>query len=313
MPALLLSGLICSRISMIGFLTNEWLMLWGTPFTFLLILLEVLLTSLHHQPVYTKKDTLENIFFAVCNFLVDAVSKASGFLILGFFYLYQLHWAPDPRHVWLYWISLLLAEDFVYWFMHFADHKVRLLWAGHVHHHSSTQFNFSVGLRSAVFEPIEKSFFFIPLALLGYRPMDIVLIYVLTQGWGTFVHTRTIKKLGFLEYVFTTPSHHRVHHGRNPKYLDKNFGMFLIVWDKLFGTFEPEDPNEAVEFGIVHPVNYKNYLDLIFYEFRHIVRDAKQAIPLQQKLLYIFGPPGYSHDGTRKTAKQIVEAQHADQ
>jgi sterol desaturase/sphingolipid hydroxylase (fatty acid hydroxylase superfamily) len=292
---------------MIGFLTNEWLMLWGTPITLILIVLEILITTLHHQPYYTKKDSLENVFLAVCNFLVDAASKALGFLLLGFIYLYHIQLAPNPQSVWLYWFSLLFVEDFTYWFMHFMDHKVRLLWAGHVHHHSSTEFNFSVGLGSAVFEPIEKFIFFMPLAFIGYRPIDIVLMYLITQGWGTFVHTRTIKKLGILEYLFTTPSHHRVHHGRNPKYLDKNFGMFLIIWDKLFGTFEPEDPNEEVEFGIVTQVAYKNYFDIIFYEIKQILKDVHQKISFKQKLLYIFGPPGYSHDGSRKTAKQLLQ------
>ena len=156
---------------------------------------------------------------------------------------------------------------------------------------------------------MEKFIFFIPLALIGYRPVDIVLIYLLTQGWGTFVHTRLIRKLGPLEYIFTTPSHHRVHHGRNPRYLDKNFGMFLIVWDKLFGTFEPERPEEEVEFGIVHPVAYKHYFDIIFHEYAQIVRDIRKPISVKQKLNYLFGPPGYSHDGTRFTAKQL-QAQH---
>lgn len=162
-----------------------------------------------------------------------------------------------------------------------------------------------MGLRSAVFEPVEKFIFFIPLALIGFKPLDIVLIYVLAQGWGTFVHTKTIKKLGPLEYFFTTPSHHRVHHGVNAKYLDKNYGMFLIIWDKLFGTFRAEDDKEPVKYGTVNNINYKNYMDIIFNEYKQIMRDAKQKLPLKQKLLYIFGPPGYSHDGSRKTTKQM--------
>ena len=156
-----------------------------------------------------------------------------------------------------------------------------------------------------MFEPVEKFFFFIPLVLVGFRPLDIILIYVLAQGWGTFVHTKTIKKLGFLEYFLTTPSHHRVHHGVNLKYLDKNYGMFLIIWDKLFGTFQAEDVKQPVRYGTVKDVQYRNYLDIIFNEYKQIVKDARQKISFKQKLRYIFGPPGYSHDGSRKTTAQM--------
>lgn len=171
------------------------------------------------------------------------------------------------------------------------DHRIRFLWAGHVHHHSSKEFNFSVDLRSAVFEPIEKFFFFIPLAFIGFRPLDIVLIYVLSQGWGTFVHTKAIKKLGPLEYIFTTPSHHRVHHGGNINYLDKNYGMFLIIWDKLFGTFRAEDPAEPVRYGTLKEVAYKNYLDIVFNEYGQIIKDSMQNISFKQKLKYILALP----------------------
>ena len=118
-----------------------------------------------------------------------------------------------------------------------------------------------------------------------------------------------IKKLGPLEYFMTTPSHHRVHHGRNVKYLDRNYGMLFIWWDKLFGTFEPEDQQEPVDFGIVKNVQYKNYPDIIFNEYRQIIKDSTQKLSLKQRLKYIFGPPGYSHDGRSKTAKELQEEQ----
>jgi sterol desaturase/sphingolipid hydroxylase (fatty acid hydroxylase superfamily) len=238
--------------------------------------------------------------------ITDTLSRGAGLFLLAVFYFYGLHlFSFISGHLVLYWILLVLAEDFTYWFMHLMDHRIRFLWAGHVHHHSSKEFNFSVGLRSAVFEPIEKFFFFIPLAFIGFRPLDIVLIYVLSQGWGTFVHTKAIKKLGPLEYIFTTPSHHRVHHGVNIKYLDKNYGMFLIIWDKLFGTFRAEDPAEPVKYGILKNVEYKNYWDIIFNEYNQIIKDSRQTLTFKQKLQYIFGPPGYSHDGSRKTTSEL--------
>ncbi len=290
---------------MIGFLTAEMAMLISTPITLVLLLLEILYSVKFEKQYYTAKDTKQNVFLAFGYFIIDTLSKGVGLIFLGFFYYCGFHFAPNQT-IW-YWISLVLLQDFSYWFMHLMDHRIRLLWAGHIHHHSSKEFNLSVGIRSAVFEPIEKFLFFAPLAFVGFRPIDIVLIYILTQGWGTFLHTRTIKKLGFLEYFLTTPSHHRVHHGRNAKYVDRNYGMFLIIWDKMFGTFEKEDPNEPVEFGLVKNVDYKNYFDIILHEYNNISVDARQPIPFREKLKYIFGPPGYSHDGSRKTSKQLRE------
>lgn len=289
-----------------GFLTDQVAMLFSTPITLTLVILEIFISVRFDKEYYKIKDTKANLVLGLGYVITDTLSRGAGLVLLAIFYLYGLHLSFLPgHHIVLYWILLVLAEDFTYWFMHLMDHRVRFLWAGHIHHHSSKEFNFSVGLRSAVFEPIEKFFFFIPLAFVGFKPLDIVLIYVLAQGWGTFVHTKMIRKLGPLEYFFTTPSHHRVHHGANIKYLDKNYGMFLIIWDKIFGTFQPEDPMVPVEYGTLKNVEYKNYLDIIFNEYGAIVRDAKQNISFKSKLKYIFGPPGYSHDGSRKTTRQL--------
>ena len=162
-----------------------------------------------------------------------------------------------------------------------------------------------MGLRAAIFEPVEKFIFFIPLAIIGYGVLDILLIYLLSQTFGTLAHTKLIKRLGVLDHVFVTPSNHRVHHGKNLKYLDKNFGMTIILWDKIFGTYQKEVETDPVEFGVRKPIAYNNFADVITNEIRQIILDARQNIPLKQKLKYIFGLPGYSHDGTRRTTKQM--------
>ena len=295
---------------MMGFLTAEKVMLFTAPLTVFLIILESFLSARYEWKFYKWKDSLSNVFLAACFFLIDLISKGAGFIFISFFYFHGFQLAPDPKSsAVLYWILLILLQDVAYWLQHFLDHKVRFLWAGHIHHHSSAEFNFTVGIRSAVFEPIEKFVLFAPIALIGFRPIDIIFAYILSQAWGIFVHTRMIKKLGPLEYFMTTPSHHRVHHGRNVKYLDRNYGMLFIWWDKLFGTFEPEDQQEPVDFGIVKNVQYKNYPDIIFNEYRQIIKDSTQKLSLKQRLKYIFGPPGYSHDGRSKTAKELQEEQ----
>ena len=290
---------------MMGFLTAEKVMFFTAPLTALLILLESFISARYEMHYYNTRDTFRNIFMAACFFVVDIISKGAGFILIGFFYYIGFRIAPNPSNAVIYWITLILLQDLSYWFQHFMDHQVRLLWAGHIHHHSSTEFNLSVGIRSAVFEPVEKFIFFIPIALMGYRPIDIMLAYIISQAWGIFVHTRMIRKLGFLEYFMTTPSHHRVHHGRNVKYLDKNYGMLFIFWDKMFGTFEPEDLNEPVDYGLLKNIEYKNYPDIIFNEYIRILKDARQPVPFIEKAKYIFGPPGYSHDGSRKTSRQL--------
>jgi len=171
--------------------------------------------------------------------------------------------------------------------------------------------NFTVGFRSSVFQPLYRFLYFIPLAWLGFRPLDIVFIYSATQIWGIFVHTDLIKKMGWLEYILVTPSHHRVHHASNPKYLDKNMGMFLIVWDQLFGTFQPELPDEAYQekkYGLTKPLDKPSPVNLVFHEWREIGKDLSRTdISWREKWLYIFGPPGWSHDGSRKTSRQLQE------
>jgi hypothetical protein len=152
--------------------------------------------------------------------------------------------------------------------------------------------------------------YFIPLALLGFKPLDIMLMYSATQIYGILIHTQYIDKLGFLEYFMATPSHHRVHHASNTIFLDKNMGMVLIIWDKIFGTFASEDElkDEQIRFGLTKNIERPNHpVDIVFHEWVNIADDLKKDIPFTTKLKYLFMPPGWSHDGSRKTSKQLRE------
>ena len=187
--------------------------------------------------IYTWKGIFTNFYLMILNGGLDLLLRGATLFVLDYFYTH--HWL-SMTNAFSYWFLLLLAEDFVYYWLHRWDHEIRLFWAVHVTHHSSEQMNFTVGFRSSVFQPLYRFIYFIPLALAGFRPLDILFVYSATQIWGIFVHTELIGKMGWLEYILVTPSHHRVHHASNPKYLDKNMGMFLIIWDQLFGTFQPE-------------------------------------------------------------------------
>lgn len=287
---------------------EQLLFLASTPLYLIVIGLEVLLSNLQQQPSYSWKDTLQNIYLMIANAVIDLLFRAVYIgIILAFFFSYRV--APPIVNPWIYWVVLLLFEDFMYYWLHRVDHYCRLFWATHVTHHSSPKFNLTVGFRSSVMEPLYRFIYFIPIALCGFRPLDIAFVYSLTQIWGILVHTEKVKKLGWLEYILVTPSHHRVHHSSNPKYLDKNMGMFLIIWDKIFGTFQPELPAQTyqpIRYGLTSPPEKQTPVALVFHEWKSIWKDLRvKGLSVRQKWMYLFGPPGWSHDGSRLTSEQL--------
>ena len=287
---------------------EQLLILISTPFYLVIIGVEVLLSNYHHKKVYSWKDTAANVYLMLLNAFIDLLVRSAYLLVLNYFFHRQLTSFSQPV---VYWIMLLVLEDFLYYWLHRFDHEVRLFWAVHVTHHSSSQLNFSVGFRSSVFQPLYRFIYFIPLAILGFKPVDIVFIYSATQIWGILVHTELIDKMGWLEHVLVTPSHHRVHHASNPKYLDMNMGMFLIIWDKLFGTFQPELPAaeyQPLRYGLTKPIEKENPATIVLHEWTSICQDlCRDDIGWKEKFFYTFGPPGWSHDGSRLTSDQLRE------
>ena len=284
---------------------QELLLLISTPLYAILIGLEMVLSAVHHKHLYTVKDTLTNVYLTSLNFSLELLIRV---FCLGFLaYFFQFH-VLDIQNQYLYWFLLLILQDIAFYFEHRVDHYCRFFWAVHVTHHSSEKFNLTTGFRSSVFQPLYRFVYFIPLAVIGFKPLDIMLMYSATQIYGILIHTQYIKKLGFLEYFMATPSHHRVHHASNTIFLDKNMGMVLIIWDKIFGTFASEDDlkDEQIRFGLTKNIERPNHpVDIVFHEWRNILDDFKMNIPFSTKLKYLFMPPGWSHDGSRKTSKQL--------
>jgi sterol desaturase/sphingolipid hydroxylase (fatty acid hydroxylase superfamily) len=183
---------------------------------------------------------------------------------------------------------------------------VRLFWAAHVNHHSSQYFNLSTALRQPWFTPITGPIFWLPLALLGFPPAMILTAEAISLIYQFWIHTEVVKKLPRpIEWLFNTPSHHRVHHGKNVAYLDRNHGGVLIVWDRLFGTFAPESPADPVRYGITHDLGTFNPLRIATHEFAAIARDVLGATSARAALGYLFAPPGWSADGSSLTAGQL--------
>ena len=278
-------------------------LLIGMPVLLALIIAEVLFTHFHGIKAYSRKETLTNIYLALCNGTMDVSMRLVTLGGLAWCYKQTpLRWETG----WAYWTALFFMEDFAYYALHYVDHHCRLFWAVHVTHHSSEEFNITTGFRSSVFQPLYRGVYFAPLALLGFQPLDIFVMYAATQIWGSFVHTQHIKKLGFIEHILVTPSHHRVHHASNSIYLDKNMGMVLIIWDKLFGTFQEELDEEPVRFGLTKQLPKRDAFNIIFHEWKDILHDLRTSpLPWPQRLGYVFHGPGWkpaaSGESTERT------------
>lgn len=284
-------------------ISQDTLSLYSAPLIGLFIVLEIVIGVRRKRHLYDTKETLTNFYLTGLAILLNLVFRGFYVWIYGFFYAFRLFDIEDPV---LYWIGLLVIQDFLFYWLHLADHYSRLFWAVHVTHHSSTDFNFSVGFRSSVFQPLYRFIYYIPLAWIGFRPLDIMFMYSAVQIWGIFIHTRTIGKLPkIIEFIFVTPSHHRVHHGSNIAYLDKNMGMFLIIWDRLFGTFQEELEDDPVQYGLTTNPEDRGPVNIVFHEFKGIAKDVRRPVKFRDKLKYIFYPPGWSHDGTTLTSNQL--------
>jgi len=278
------------------------LFLITTPIYIIVIGAEIIFSHYHHKHYYSVKGTLANIYLTVLNFTLDLIVLGVCLFVLNYFYQFKFFEIQNP---YLYWIILLISQDFMFYWLHRIDHYCRMFWAVHVTHHSSEEFNLTVGFRSSVFQPLYRFIYYIPLALIGFKGVDIMFMYAATQIYGILIHTKTVGKLGFFESFLSTPSHHRVHHASNVKYLDKNMGMVFIIWDKLFGTFAKEEENETVVFGLTENIKTYHPFKMVFHEWINIFNDLKKTSSYKAKLMYVFGPPGWSHDGSKKTARQL--------
>jgi sterol desaturase/sphingolipid hydroxylase (fatty acid hydroxylase superfamily) len=293
-------------------LKEQLLILIAAPVYVIVIGLEVLLSHLRAKKYYSITETLMNVYLTLLNAGIDFLFRwIYAGIILSWFYTLKI--ADFSVHPFVYWPLLFILEDFVFYIEHRADHYCRLFWAVHVTHHSSQEFNLTTGFRSSVLQPLYRFVYFIPLALLGFAPADILFMYSLTQIYGILVHTQAIKKMPrWFELFFVSPSHHRVHHASNAIYIDKNMGMCLIIWDKLFGTFQEEMPEHPVKYGLVKQVDKPfNLVKIVVHEWQAIGGDLRRKLPLGTKLKYLLQPPGWSHDGSTKTSKQLREAEKA--
>ncbi len=231
------------------------------------------------------KDTMANLVIFAAHQVIEKTAFASlGFIaLLPFYYLTPL---AIPMTAWT-WLLALLAADFTYYWMHRLEHEHRILWASHSVHHSSNDYNLTVGFRLSLVEGFFEWAFLIPMILIGFSPFQAIVGLVLVAQYQHWVHTERVTKLGWLDEVFNTPSVHRVHHGSNRQYLDKNYGGILMIWDKLFGTFAREE--EKVIYGLTSDIHTNNPVKITFIEFGNIWQDVKKCRTMGDRLRIIFG------------------------
>ena len=261
----------------------------GAPIVLAMIFVEILISNWQQKNYYQTQDTLCTIGLLAGNIIVAFSIK--GLILALHFYLYQykIFELSGMLPLWLFWILTFVVIDLVFYIYHRMSHRIRFLWAIHLSHHSSEEMNFAVSFRQAWFGPISKIPFFMVLPLLGFDPTIIAAAGVISTLWGIVGHTQIVGRLGFVEWIFNTPSHHRVHHGSNKQYIDKNYGNLLIIWDRMFGTFEPE--KEKVKFGLVNNVNTFNPTKITFMAWSSMIEDISNKRSLSEVLRIIFGPP----------------------
>ena len=270
-------------------LTVTYVYAIGAPIVLAIIMAEVLFSSFYNKNLYKKNDTLCTIGLLSGNIFMVFALKGATLALHFYLFQFKIFNLTEILPIWVLWVITFLAIDLVFYFYHRISHRVNFLWAIHMSHHSSEEMNFAVSFRQAWFGPLSKIPFFMILPLIGFDPTIVAVAGVVSTLWGIVGHTQIIGKLGPLELIFNTPSHHRVHHGSNKQYIDKNYGNLLIIWDRMFGTFEPE--NEPVKFGLVRNVNTFNPTKITFMGWTDIFKSIKNASSFNEVIYYLFGPP----------------------
>ena len=275
---------------------------FAIPIFIACILIEAFLDYRQQLKLYHAKDTAACISMGVGVIFVGLITKTFYFFIFQLIYQFRIF---ELENIWWMWALLFFADDFSFYWHHRMSHQVRFLWAAHIQHHSSTQMNFSVALRQSWMEPFYKYLFYLWIPLLGFNPLYIFIMQAFSLIYQFFQHTELVRSLGPFGWIFNTPSHHRVHHAVQHKYLDRNHAGILIIWDRIFGTFVKEDQQDLPIYGITENINSYNPAVIATHEYVNLWRDVKRATKTADKLKYLFYPPGWSHDGENRTSNYL--------
>jgi sterol desaturase/sphingolipid hydroxylase (fatty acid hydroxylase superfamily) len=260
------------------------------PVFFLLIGIELVAIRIQDKDYYRLSDSISDLSCGILDQVVEVFLKTA--LFAGYLFLYQNHrFASLPGDSVPAWISCFLLQDMLYYWFHRWSHEVNAGWAAHIVHHQSEEYNLTVALRQGAFQAAFSWVFYLPLALAGFPPLMFLTVSSFNTLYQFWIHTRTIGRLGPLEWVLNTPSHHRVHHARNPKYIDRNHAGTLIVWDRLFGTFKAEE--EEPVYGITKPLASWNPIWAQIHYWVELIGMARRARRLRDRVRVFFEAPGW--------------------
>ncbi len=268
-----------------------------------LIVIEMIWAKFRAPDKYEPRDTLTSLAFGLGSSVAGLLVGGMAITIAVSAYEFRIVSIP---WTWWAWALCFILDDLAYYAFHRSAHRVRWFWASHVNHHSSQHYNLSTALRQSWTSFFALGFIFrMPLILIGFDPAMVLFVGAINLIYQFWIHTEAIGKLPrWFEYVMNTPSHHRVHHATNPRYLDRNYAGTFIVWDRMFGTFASETSDEPIRYGIVKQLGTFNLLWSVFHEWIGMAQDI-WAAPWQFKLGYLLRPPGWCHDSSRETSDQI--------
>ena len=296
-------------------------LVYGVPCFLALILLELTYSRSHdhshqHKNLYNIKDLKASLFMGIGSTIIAPLIKTISAIVI-FTFIYEtfnpivdgvrtniMGW-ESFGYAWYVWIGCQLLDDFTYYWFHRQNHMVRFLWAAHIVHHSSDNFNLGTAVRNGWFTIFYKPFFYMWIPAIGFPPEMLVVCLGIEALWQFQLHSVYIPKLGFIEKIFNTHTMHQVHHAKNVEYMDKNHGGFLNIFDRLFNTFKTLDDDIDVEYGVTHAPDSYNPWIILTHEYKDIWQDTKKSKNWFHKFMYVFGQPGWSHDGSTLTVKQM--------
>ena len=292
-------------------------LIYGVPCFLALILLELTYSKkFDDKNLYKWKDLISSLTIGTGSAAVAALIKTVS-LIFFFTLAYELFnpvvdgvrtnifgW-KSFGYAWYVWLACMLLDDYTYYWFHRQNHMVRFLWAAHIVHHSSDNFNLGTAVRNGWFTIIYKPLFYVWIVIIGFPPEMLLVCLGIESLWQFQLHTKYIPKMGIVEKVINTHTMHQVHHAKNIEYMDKNHGGILNIFDRMFGTWKELDNNIDIKYGVTTPPNSYNIWVILTHEYSNIWQDMKKSKNWRHKFMYAFGPPGWSHDGSTLTVKQM--------
>ncbi|MDB9723273.1 sterol desaturase family protein [Polaribacter sp.] len=294
-------------------------LIYGVPCFLGLILVE-LAYSKHHKKsekkaLYKWKDFAASMTMGFGSAILAPLTKTIAAIVLfNFVYEFFNPLVDGIRmnimgyesfgYAWYIWLLCQFLDDFSYYWFHRQNHNIRFLWAAHVVHHSSSNFNLGTAVRNGWFTVLYKPFFYMWIPALGFPPEMLVVCLGIEALWQFQLHTVYVPKLGFIEKIMNTHTMHQVHHAQNSEYMDKNHGGFLNIFDRIFGTWKELDENIEIKYGVTHAPDSYHPITILTHEYKDIWRDMKKSTNWYHKFMYVFAAPGWSHDGSTQTIKQ---------